>query len=306
MDKDRDTQFPPPTPPVDRDNPYANGFGHASKIPPPSLKIHKSLASSALPVTAGKKERELAMKYNPLSYWELTNTTASAFDFSHDGKLLAVTTTQGHLALLLWEKEMLTDVFTSYYGGLECLAFSPDSRYLICGGQDDMVSIFSVPERRLVGRGEGHHSWVTGVAFDPIISTDRAFRFGSVGDDGRLLLWELSSGTLVMPKQAVNARPGHDRAGSLSSTNPAASTTSLVRTASTVQGVTTYHPIVPRRECPMLAPIAGGKVDNDPLCQIHFREREIVTTCREGMLYRMMLLIIGHIKIYDRPENSRV
>ena len=224
------------------------------------LKIHKSLASSALPVTAGKKERELAMKYNPLSYWELTNTTASAFDFSHDGKLLAVTTMQGHLALLLWEKEMLTDVFTSYYGGLECLAFSPDSRYLICGGQDDMVSIFSVPERRLVGRGVGHHSWVTGVAFDPIISTDRAYRFGSVGDDGRLLLWELSSGTLVMPKQVVNARPGHDRAGSITLRQiQLRSTTSLVRTASTIQGVTTYHPIIPRRECPMLAPIAGRK-----------------------------------------------
>ena len=286
MDKDReDTQFPPPNPlpsNIDRDNPHANGLGHASKIPPPRLKLHKSLVSSALPVTAGKKEREAAMKYNPLSYWELTDTTASAFDFSHDGKLLAVTTMQGHLALLLWEKEILTDVFTSYYGGLECLAFSPDSRYLLCGGQDDMVSIFSIPERRLVGRGVGHHSWVTGLAFDPVISTDRAYRFGSVGDDGRLLLWELSSGTLVMPKAPL--QKGHDRAGSLTSNNnPAASTTSLVRTGSAVQGATIYHPVIPRRECPALAPIVGTKVDDDPLCQIHFREHEIVTTCKEGM-----------------------
>lgn len=288
MDKDReDTQFPPPNPlppNVDRDNPHANGFGHASKVPPPRLKLHKSLTSSTLPITAGKKERELAMKYNPLSYWELTDTTASAFDFSHDGKLLAITTMQGHLALLLWEKEILTDVFASYYGGLECLTFSPDSRYLLCGGQDDMVSIFSVPERRLVGRGVGHHSWVTGLAFDPVISTDRAYRFGSVGDDGRLLLWELSSGTLFMPKLNVNTRPTHDRSASIASgtNNPAASTTSLVRTASTVQGTTMYHPVVPRRECPMLSPIAGGIVDIDPLCQIHFRDREIVITCKGG------------------------
>jgi catabolite repression protein CreC len=147
-----------------------------------------------------------------------------------------------------------------------------------------MVSIFSVPERRLVGRGQGHHSWVTGLAFDPIISTDRAYRFGSVGDDGKLLLWELSSGTLVMPKQVGNAKPSHDRTGSVtSSTNPAASMTSLVRTAGTIQGVTVYHPVIPRRECPMLAPIARRRVDNDPLCQIHFGEREIVTTCKEGM-----------------------
>jgi catabolite repression protein CreC len=293
MDKDReDTQFPPPNPlppTVDRDNPHTNGHGHASRIPPPTLKIHKSLASSALPLTANKKERELAMKYNPLSYWELTHTTASAFDFSHDGKILAVTTMQGHLILLAWEKETMTDVFTSYYGGLGCLAFSPDSRYLLCGGQDDMVSIFSIPEKRLVGRGVGHHSWVTGLAFDPVISTHRAYRFGSVGDDGRLLLWELSSGTLVMPKQSGTGK--HDRSASITSTNPAASTTSLVRTVSTMQGTTTYHPIVPRKECAILAPIVGGKVDDDPLCQIHFREKEIVTTCKEGKIIGYLTLL---------------
>jgi len=177
-------------------------------------------------------------------------------------------------------------VFTSYYGGLECLTFSPDSRYLLCGGQDDMVSIFSVPERRLVGRGVGHHSWVTGLAFDPVISTDRAYRFGSVGDDGRLLLWELSSGTLVMPKQVVTTRPGHDRVGSITSTNPTASTTSLGRASSMMQGVTIYHPVIPRRECPTLAPIVRSKVDEDPLCQIHFREREIVTTCKGGCVLK--------------------
>jgi WD40 repeat protein len=287
---------------MDRDNPHTNGYGHASKIPAPKLKLHKSLASSALPPSASKKERELTLRYNPLAYWELTDTTATAFDFSHDGKILAVTTMQGHLALLLWEKEVLTDVFTSYYGGLTCLAFSPDSRYLLCGGQDDMVSIFSIPERRLIGRGVGHHSWVTGLSFDPVISTDRAYRFGSVGDDGRLLLWELSSGTLVMPKQPVSR---HDRAGSMTSTNPAASTTSLVRTASTIQGITTYHPVIPRRECPTLAPIVGGRVDDDPLCQIHFREREVVTTCKEGIAAGDFA-DLGHIKIYDRPERTRV
>jgi catabolite repression protein CreC len=298
MDKEReDTQFPPPNPlppHVDRDNPHANGFGHHSKILPPTLKIHKSLSTSAFLLNAAKRERELAMKYNPLSYWELTNSMVSAFDFSQDGKLLAVTTMQGHLALFNWEKETLTDVFTSYYGGLECLAFSPDSRYLLCGGQDDMVSIFSVPERRLVGRGVGHHSWVTGLAFDPFISTDRACRFGSVGDDGRLLLWELSAGTLVMPKQVGSPRPtgsGHDRTLSISSMNPAASSTSLVRSMSTIQGTTVYHPIVPRRECPTLAPIVGSKIDDDPLCQIHFREREIVTTCKEGSLCCQIRLI---------------
>ena len=285
MDKDRDdAPFPPPNPlppNTDPDNPHINGRGHASKIPPPRLKLHKSLAASAIPAAAGKKEREQAMKCNPLSYYELTDSTASAFEFSPDGKFLAVTTMQGHLALVVWEKEILTDVFTSYYGGLMCLAFSPDSRYLLTGGQDDIVSILSVPERTLVGRGVGHHSWVTGLAFDPVISTDRAYRFGSVGDDGRLLLWELSSSTLIIPKQAPNVRQHHDKTAGVSTNNPVASTTSLARAAS-LHGTTTYHPVVPRRECPTLAPIVGAIVDEDVLCQIHFREREIITTCKEG------------------------
>jgi len=171
-----------------------------------------------------------------------------------------------------------------------------------------MVSIFSVQERRLVGRGVGHHSWVTGLAFDPVVSTDRAYRFGSVGDDGRLLLWELSSGTLVMPKQMGNVRMDRTLSVVSGSGNPAASTTSLVRIASTtVQGQTTYHPVIPRRECPTLAPIVGSRVDDDPLCQIHFREKEIITTCKEGISSFCMtfLTLEGHIKIYDRPESTR-
>ena len=87
-----------------------------------------------------------------------------------------------------------------------------------------------------------------------------------------------------MPKASANIRPGHDRSASMTSAsqNPAASTTSLVRTASTVQGTTVYHPVIARRECPTLAPIVGTKVDDDPLSQIHFREREIITICKEG------------------------
>jgi len=169
-----------------------------------------------------------------------------------------------------------------------------------------MVSIFSVQERRLVGRGVGHHSWVTGLAFDPVVSTDRAYRFGSVGDDGRLLLWELSSGTLVMPKQMGNVRMDRTLSVVSASGNPAASTTSLVRTASTtVQGQTTYHPVIPRRECPTLAPIVGSRVDDDPLCQIHFREKEIITTCKEGISFIVLYAISDIVKVTSKSTIDR-
>ena len=94
----------------------------------------------------------------------------------------------------------LLDVYHSYYGGLSCVCWSPDGRYILTGGQDDLVSIWSFSDRRIVARCEGHHSWVTGVAFDPWHCDERTYRFGSVGEDTQLLLWDFSVGMLHRPK----------------------------------------------------------------------------------------------------------
>jgi hypothetical protein len=51
-----------------------------------------------------------------------------------------------------------------------------------------------------VARCQGHHSWVTAVCFDPWRCDDRNYRFGSVGEDCRLLLWDFSVGMLHRPK----------------------------------------------------------------------------------------------------------
>jgi len=94
----------------------------------------------------------------------------------------------------------LLDIYHSYYGGLSCVCWSPDGRYILTGGQDDLVSIWSFSDRRIVARCEGHHSWVTGVAFDPWRCDERTYRFGSVGEDAQLLLWDFSAGMLHRPK----------------------------------------------------------------------------------------------------------
>lgn len=97
-------------------------------------------------------------------------------------------------------KVRLTDVYTSYYGGFTCVCWSPDGKYILTGGQDDLVSIWSLNERRIVARCPGHRSWVSCVAFDPWRCDDRNYRFGSVGEDRRLLLWDFSVGMLHRPK----------------------------------------------------------------------------------------------------------
>lgn len=55
----------------------------------------------------------------------------------------------------------------SYFGGFLCVCWSPDGRYVVVGGEDDLVTIWSFHEKRVVARGQGHHSWVSVVAFDP-------------------------------------------------------------------------------------------------------------------------------------------
>jgi WD40 repeat protein len=88
----------------------------------------------------------------------------------------------------------------SYYGGMICVCWSPDGRYIVTGGQDDLVSIWSLEDRMLVARCQGHNSWVTAVQFDPWRCDERNYRIGSVGEDCRLLLWDFSVGMLHRPR----------------------------------------------------------------------------------------------------------
>lgn len=91
-------------------------------------------------------------------------------------------------------------MYSSYYGGITCVCWSPDGRFLVTGGQDDLLSIWSFDERRLVSRCIGHRSWVTSVAFDPWRCDYKSYRFGSVGEDARLLLWDFSPSMLHRPR----------------------------------------------------------------------------------------------------------
>jgi catabolite repression protein CreC len=80
------------------------------------------------------------------------------------------------------------------------VCWSPDGKYMLTGGQDDLVSIWSLNERQIIARCQGHDSWVTAVSFDHWRCDERSYRFGSVGDDCKLLLWDFSVGMLHRPK----------------------------------------------------------------------------------------------------------
>ena len=54
-----------------------------------------------------------------------------------------------------------------YYGNPTCCAWSADGACVAAGGEDDLVTVYSVMEQRVVAWCEGHTSWVTAVCFDP-------------------------------------------------------------------------------------------------------------------------------------------
>ncbi|KAB8293802.1 hypothetical protein EYC80_009285 [Monilinia laxa] len=241
-------------------------------------------------------------KFNPVSFWKLSNQPINSFAFSPDNRHLAVVSENGTLRIIDYLKEQLLDIYNSYFGGLTCVCWSPDGKYVLSGGQDDLVSIWSMADSAIIARCTGHTSWVTDVSFDPWRCDDRNYRFGSVGEDGKLLLWDFSVGMLHRPK-AASVR----KRGSISSRMP----TSLQRvetqgttvTASRFrsnsifsntegQESTVDHPVEPRAKISILPAVCTKTVAEDPICSLGFTEEHIITSDKAG-----------HIRTWNRPKD---
>ena len=104
---------------------------------------------------------------NPLYRWVIGEGCINEFTFSPCHKYLAVVSQDGYLRVFNYNSMELVGTMKSYFGGLLCASWSPDGKYIVTGGEDDLVTVWSFHERRVVCRGEGHKSWVNVVAFDP-------------------------------------------------------------------------------------------------------------------------------------------
>jgi WD repeat-containing protein 20 len=80
---------------------------------------------------------------------------------------LAIVSQDGFLRVFLYESMEIVGIARSYFGGFLCVCWSPDGKYIVVGGEDDLVTVYSFTEKRVVARGQGHRSWVSVVAFDP-------------------------------------------------------------------------------------------------------------------------------------------
>ncbi|OBZ65689.1 putative catabolite repression protein creC [Grifola frondosa] len=163
----------------------------------------------------GKPEKEKSAK-NPVSHWRVSRRRIVDFVFSPDAKFVAAISEDGCLRVIDTVAEQLVDCYASYFGSLTCVAWSPDGRFVLTGGQDDLVTIFSPWEQRVIARCQGHSSFVSALAFDDIRCDGRTYRFGSMGEDNKLILWDFSSGALHRPKLAVAHHPRQSMTSSIS------------------------------------------------------------------------------------------
>lgn len=264
------------------ENGHTNGSAIANGESKHKLRVKKSVNSRN-------------QKTNPVAVWQLSKQKINRIAFSPDGQHLAAVSEDGTLTILDYINERVLDVYRSYYGALLTVTWSPDGRYVLTGGQDDLVSIWSFGDRALVARCVGHESWVRDVKFDPWRCDERNYRFGSVGEDCRLLLWDFSAGMLTRPK-AMSIRPR----GSISSSVAPALTRE--KTHSTVggagrlrsqsnlstqpdmstEGEEVVHPVDSRASTSVLPPVLSKIVDEHPVAWLGFEEGRILTSCDNG------------------------
>ncbi|VDL19682.1 unnamed protein product [Hymenolepis diminuta] len=141
---------------------------------------------------------------NPLYNWALTNVLAdisqskifedcdistaplasiNQFAFSTCGKYLAVVTEDGYLRVFDYHRMQLYGFMRSYFGGLTCVDWSPDGKYVVVGGQDDLITIWSFAAQAVICRGQGHKSWTSVVRFDPFVYPPSICNGGGVSND---------------------------------------------------------------------------------------------------------------------------
>jgi len=303
-DKERDDgSFTPREPEArasTRTNGQANGSGSSSSIPSDgsdSQRDWNPLDSIFVtmpkwhPVTnihLGRSAKSESFK-NPVTHWRVSKRSIVDISFSHDGKYLAVVAEDGCLRIIDAFAEQLLDCYASYFGSFTCCAWSPDSQFLITGGQDDLVTIFSPVDQRVVARCQGHSSFVSSVCFDPERTDERTYRFGSVGEDNKLILWDFSSGALHRPK----LMPSYQQRLSISSSlslalkrRPDAAEGSTLHLPPALlaeeDGISRYHGAPSRNEVAVVQPVVVKHIEGDLLTAVSFSSNSVLTASKGG------------------------
>lgn len=259
-------------------------------------------------------------RLNPVYHWKVSQKAVTDFAFSPDSKFCAIVSEDGCLRIIDTYSEKLVDTYLSYFGALLSVCWSSDGRLVFTGGQDDLVTAYSLIEQRVIARCQGHASFVTALSFDPWFSDDRSCRFASVSEDCKLIFWDLSRASLAKPRlQQINSSQGNHPHGASrrqslvfnpsspvvqhhyhrggghknlkaekgidSSVTLAPSSKELADQTFGMEGkARDVHPAPGRNEVAILQPVMVKEIGLDPLSAVHYHRGLIVVASRTGQI----------------------
>jgi WD40 repeat protein len=118
--------------------------------------------------------------------------------FSPDGRLVVLL---GGRQAVLWDPNsgQVVHTLAEHRDSISAVAFSPDSRYLLTGGRDNLAVLWDVETGELVQRLSGHEEFI----FRTVFSPDGNFML-TAGYAGEVIFWDAETGTVI---QTFTVRP---------------------------------------------------------------------------------------------------
>jgi len=206
------------------------------------------------PPTVPNKENFFSYKYlsssNPNQWWKVSDKKITACEFSPDFDYLALTSMDGTLKIINYSTNQLCDIYHSYFGGFLCVDWSSDGKFLVTGGQDDLVSVWAF-RGNIVARCQGHSSWINSVMFDKYNSINRCYRFASVSEDTKLILWEFGDNTIRRPRSKSFRKSKLDLEKAIISVD---------------------HEVLQRNEVSVVIPMVCKNIYDSAVCELDIRE----------------------------------